>query len=101
MRLRDEDDAEGTASTTAPYCRDEVHGPLKGVGKEEVIVERNTVMVNNDGANRVVQEVREEVKKMTSSEENVRNIYQFIFSSTTTHWSCFVHWQVKADRGEI
>jgi len=42
---------------------------LKGVGKEEVIIERDTVVVDDDGVNR---EVREEVKKMTLSEENVR-----------------------------
>ena len=64
-RLRDEAEAEETASTTAPYRRDEVHGPLKGVGKEEVVIERDTVVVD-DGVNRV-QEIRE-VKKTLSKE---------------------------------
>jgi hypothetical protein len=45
---------------------------LKGVGKEEVTIEQDTVIFNAEGPKRVVKEFKKEVKRMTTqSEENV------------------------------
>ena len=73
IRARDELEhpEKNPDATRAPYPRDEVSGPLKGVGKEEVTIEQNTVIFNAEGPKRVVKEFKKEVKRTTQSEENV------------------------------
>lgn len=58
MRVRDQLDSnnENAEATTASYFRDEVSGPLKGVGKEEVTIEQDTVVK------------KKKVKKTTASD---------------------------------
>jgi hypothetical protein len=65
MRSLDEAEGQGDRSeaTTASYSRDEVHGPLKGLGKEEVTIEQDTVVSNDEGTDRVVTELKKEVKR--------------------------------------
>lgn len=71
FRVGEEAERDNTESTTASYAREEVDGPLKGVGKEEVTIERDETVVDRDGTNRVVKETHKKVLKMTPSEENV------------------------------
>jgi len=61
MRARDETEKNGS-NTTAPYSRDEVSGPLKGVGKEEMTFEQDTVALDTEGTNRVIRETKKEIK---------------------------------------
>ena len=70
IRARDETEQNAEA-TTASYLRDEVSGPLKGLGKEEVTIEKDTVVVNSKGKNRIVKELKKEVKVTTPQEEKV------------------------------
>ncbi len=57
MRTRDE--TEGNNSNTmASYSRDEVSGPLKGVGKEDVTSEQDTVALDTEETERVIKEIK-------------------------------------------
>lgn len=73
--IREETEAE---STTATYAREEVDGPLRGVGKEEVVIKQEETIINEGGTtNRAVKETHKKFLGMTSSEENV-NHAQFL-----------------------
>jgi hypothetical protein len=72
--IREENEAE---STTATYAREEVNGPLKGVGREEVVIEQEETTISEGGTNRPIKETHKKFLGMTSSEENV-NHAQFL-----------------------
>jgi len=73
--IREESEAE---STTATYAREEVNGPLKGVGKEEVVIEQEETTISEDGTNRAVKETHTKFLGMTSSEENVNHAQSMV-----------------------
>ena len=73
--VRNETENSG-ANTTAPYSKDEVSGPLKGVGKEEVlVVERHTVALDGEGANRTLEESKKNEIKVTRGAKVSVNIF--------------------------
>jgi len=69
MRARDE--TEGNNSNTmASYSRDEVSGPLKGVGKEDANFEQDTVSLDTEETNRVI---KKEIKVTRGAKVSVVN----------------------------
>jgi len=73
---REETDGDGTASTTAYYTKDEVSGPLKGLGKNqpEVAMTREKVVVKDNNADKLPKGKLHDMSKSTGSEDSVSNI---------------------------
>ena len=73
---REETDGDGTASTTAYYTKDEVSGPLKGLGKNEpeVTMTREKVVVKDTNADKLPKGKLHDMSKSTGSEDSVSNI---------------------------
>jgi hypothetical protein len=54
-RRNEAEGEDGTPGTTAFYMKEEVNGPLKGRGKEQVILTEETIIQDNERADATVQ----------------------------------------------